>query len=305
MLDRLPGSQRLWLASPHLGAPGRRLPRVARRADPVPPRAGRVAARRVPADLRHRAGQRGDAERGAAVHRGAGARSRPARHHDRDDPAARRRVVARGARDAVPGALPGARRDRRAPERACTRAGGRVIAVGTTVVRALETVDRRRRAPCTRDRVGPSSWSRPSAGVRAVDGLVTGWHEPEASHLLMLEAIAGRPALETRVPRRTTRWVPVARVRRQPPAAPGARGTMSPVENARVAPPLPEGRRAVLYALRRRGQATAEDIAAQPRHDRERRAPAPQRARRRRAGRGDRGAARPRASGAARSSSTR
>ncbi len=31
----------------------------------------------------------------------------------------------------------------------------------------------------------------------------------------------------------------------------------------RVAPTLPEGRRAVLYALRRRGQATADDIARQ------------------------------------------
>ena len=27
-----------------------------------------------------------------------------------------------------------------------------------------------------------------------VDGLLTGWHEPEASHLLMLEAVAGRAA---------------------------------------------------------------------------------------------------------------
>jgi S-adenosylmethionine:tRNA ribosyltransferase-isomerase len=32
--------------------------------------------------------------------------------------------------------------------------------------------------------------------VRSVDGLLTGWHEPEASHLAMLEAIAGRPLLE-------------------------------------------------------------------------------------------------------------
>ena len=32
--------------------------------------------------------------------------------------------------------------------------------------------------------------------MRAVDGLLTGWHEPEASHLLMLEAVAGRRALE-------------------------------------------------------------------------------------------------------------
>ena len=32
--------------------------------------------------------------------------------------------------------------------------------------------------------------------MRAVDGLLTGWHEPEATHLLMLEAVAGRRALE-------------------------------------------------------------------------------------------------------------
>ena len=36
----------------------------------------------------------------------------------------------------------------------------------------------------------------PERGVRAVDGLLTGWHEPEASHLLMLEAVAGRRPLE-------------------------------------------------------------------------------------------------------------
>jgi S-adenosylmethionine:tRNA ribosyltransferase-isomerase len=36
----------------------------------------------------------------------------------------------------------------------------------------------------------------PERGVRAVDGLLTGWHEPEASHLLMLEAIAGHELLE-------------------------------------------------------------------------------------------------------------
>ena len=74
---------------------------------------GPVAARRVPADLRHRAGQRGDAERVAAVHARARRRPRAARRHDRADPAARRRVVARSARDAVPRALPRARRDRR------------------------------------------------------------------------------------------------------------------------------------------------------------------------------------------------
>jgi S-adenosylmethionine:tRNA ribosyltransferase-isomerase len=75
------------------------------------------------------------------------------------------------------------------------RDGGRVIAVGTTVVRALESgVDRR-------GAVHPGSgWTElvvtATRPVRSVDGLLTGWHEPQASHLAMLEAIAGRPLLE-------------------------------------------------------------------------------------------------------------
>jgi S-adenosylmethionine:tRNA ribosyltransferase-isomerase len=77
-----------------------------------------------------------------------------------------------------------------------TRAnGGRVIAVGTTVVRALETVAR------TDGSVSAGAgWTslvvEPDRGVRAVDGLITGWHEPEASHLWMLAALAGEPFLE-------------------------------------------------------------------------------------------------------------
>lgn len=74
-------------------------------------------------------------------------------------------------------------------------AGGRVVAIGTTVVRALETVT----DPSGTTHPG-EGWTEevitPERGVRAVDGLLTGWHEPEASHLLMLEAVAGRPALE-------------------------------------------------------------------------------------------------------------
>lgn len=35
----------------------------------------------------------------------------------------------------------------------------------------------------------------PERGVRVVDGLLTGLHEPGASHLLMLEAVAGRAAV--------------------------------------------------------------------------------------------------------------
>jgi S-adenosylmethionine:tRNA ribosyltransferase-isomerase len=74
-------------------------------------------------------------------------------------------------------------------------AGRRVVAVGTTVVRALET---------TADDHGVShpgrGWTElvvtPERGVRVVDGLITGWHEPESSHLAMLEAIAGRELLD-------------------------------------------------------------------------------------------------------------
>jgi S-adenosylmethionine:tRNA ribosyltransferase-isomerase len=74
-------------------------------------------------------------------------------------------------------------------------AGGRIVAIGTTVVRALESA-------VDRDGVVQpvDGWTdlviTPDRGVRVVDGLLTGWHEPEASHLLMLEAVAGRPLLE-------------------------------------------------------------------------------------------------------------
>ena len=69
-------------------------------------------------------------------------------------------------------------------------AGKRIIAVGTTVVRALETVT---------DAEGTThpgeGWTReiitPERGVRAVNGLLTGLHEPRATHLAMLETIAG------------------------------------------------------------------------------------------------------------------
>lgn len=69
-------------------------------------------------------------------------------------------------------------------------AGGRVIAIGTTVTRALETVASERGSV------------RPAAGwtdlvlsadrpTRVVDGLITGWHAPGASHLDLLEAVVG------------------------------------------------------------------------------------------------------------------
>jgi S-adenosylmethionine:tRNA ribosyltransferase-isomerase len=78
--------------------------------------------------------------------------------------------------------------------RATRARGGRVIAVGTTVVRALETsADKRGELVASR------GWTElvitPERGVHFVDGLLTGFHEPNASHLEMLRAIAGHEHL--------------------------------------------------------------------------------------------------------------
>ncbi|MBF6064908.1 S-adenosylmethionine:tRNA ribosyltransferase-isomerase [Nocardia terpenica] len=67
--------------------------------------------------------------------------------------------------------------------------GGRVIAVGTTVTRALESAT-------VGAEVHPSSgWTDlildADHPTRSVDALITGWHEPGASHLHLLEAVAG------------------------------------------------------------------------------------------------------------------
>ena len=71
-----------------------------------------------------------------------------------------------------------------------TRAASRrVVAVGTTVVRALESAESDGRVRAT------SGWTDlvlgPDRPARVVTGLITGLHAPEASHLLLLEAVAG------------------------------------------------------------------------------------------------------------------
>jgi S-adenosylmethionine:tRNA ribosyltransferase-isomerase len=76
------------------------------------------------------------------------------------------------------------------------REGGRVVAAGTTVVRALEgrTSERpgslRPGPGLTRLRVGPSH------ALRVVDGLLTGLHQPGESHFEMLQAFAPKGLLE-------------------------------------------------------------------------------------------------------------
>jgi len=75
------------------------------------------------------------------------------------------------------------------------RSGGRVIAVGTTVVRALETALLASPEGGVGDVGAAAGWTShvvtPATGVRAVDGLLTGLHEPRSTHLWMLAALAG------------------------------------------------------------------------------------------------------------------
>lgn len=72
-----------------------------------------------------------------------------------------------------------------------TRAAGRrIVAVGTTTVRALKS------AADDLGNVHPvSGWTAlvlgPDRPARVVDALIAGLHSPEASHLLLLEAVAG------------------------------------------------------------------------------------------------------------------
>ncbi|GAA4895270.1 hypothetical protein GCM10023223_06000 [Stackebrandtia albiflava] len=72
--------------------------------------------------------------------------------------------------------------------RAAKSAGGRVIAVGTTVVRALESA-------AASGTFGAAEGTTslvvtPERGVHVVDGIVTGLHEPRSTHLAMLSAVA-------------------------------------------------------------------------------------------------------------------
>ena len=166
-----------------------------RHSDPVLLRQPRLAAGRVPDRVRAPAGQRRDAQRQPAV-----------------TPAVVTDLAARGVLIApltlhtgvssleagedpypepydVPATTAGLVNHVRAH-------GGRVIAGGTTVVRALETAAR------PDGTVGPAAgWTShvvtPQTGVKAVDGLLTGLHEPRSSHLRMLAAFAGPELLSS------------------------------------------------------------------------------------------------------------
>ena len=75
--------------------------------------------------------------------------------------------------------------------------GGRVIAVGTTVTRALESAAEADGTVHAAEGLTDIVIGR-HRPIRVVDGLITGWHEPKASHLELVEAVAGS-SLATRM----------------------------------------------------------------------------------------------------------
>ncbi len=251
----------------------------------------------------HRAGQRGDAERGASVHR----------------PTSSSTSSAAASRSCRSSCTPACRRSKatRCPIPSGTESRTRRRPTLNAVHAARRASDRRRAPPwCGRSspvdrraryrppgrRVGPTSSSPPSvACARSTVSSPAGTSPRPATSSCSRRSRGAGP--RARLRRGPTRGLPVARVRRQPSAAsgsairardepPGSRPTLpggAAGRAVRAAPPGPGDRRG------RRPPA---------RHDRQRRPPAPDRARRRRARRSRRAPAPGRASAAGRSSRT-
>ena len=188
------GGVRLWVAkietptAAHL--PGRSRAPHRLRLRPRP-----LADQRLPERLRHRAGFGRDAERGTAVH---------GRNRDATRDA---RASASPHSCCTPASRPGSDRGRPIPS---TSASPRAQPTGSTTPTgtaagsspsAPRSCARSRRWSTSQGFVhAGSGWTdlvvTPDRIVRSIDGLLTGWHEPEASHLAMFEAIAGRELLE-------------------------------------------------------------------------------------------------------------
>ncbi len=100
--------------------------------------------------------------------------------------------------------------------------GGRVVATGTTVTRALESA--------VIDGTVRESWGwtervvTPAHPPVVVNGLITGWHDAQASHLLLVEAIAGTDLAQAAYDVSPGRGLPLARVRRLGPVPPVSEG---------------------------------------------------------------------------------
>ena len=144
-------------------------------------------------------------------------RARGARRPVRAAHAARGRVLARAAASSPTPSATACRPSRRGSSTPRAVRGGRVIAVGTTVVRALETVARRRRR-----RRGGDGLHRPRghARARAARGRRTAHRLARAASprtCRLLEAAAGAELLERSYARARASTATLARVRRRPP----------------------------------------------------------------------------------------
>lgn len=74
------------------------------------------------------------------------------------------------------------------------QAGAKIIAVGTTTVRALESMFRLERA--AKELLETDLFIRPGFDFKAIDRIITNFHQPHTTHLLLLEAFMGRQLLE-------------------------------------------------------------------------------------------------------------
>jgi S-adenosylmethionine:tRNA ribosyltransferase-isomerase len=74
-------------------------------------------------------------------------------------------------------------------------AGGRVIAIGTTVVRSLETAAGQGRRVVAPYRGATRIFIKPGHRFRAVDAMVTNFHLPESTLLMLCAAFVGRETL--------------------------------------------------------------------------------------------------------------
>jgi len=86
--------------------------------------------------------------------------------------------------------------DSAAAVNACKERGGRVVAVGTTTVRVLETAGQKRPPPQLQPWAGETDlFIYPPFSFRIVGGLVTNFHLPRSTLLLLVAAFAGNDLL--------------------------------------------------------------------------------------------------------------
>ena len=150
------------------------------------------------------------------------------RRPGRPDHPAHRGLLPGGGRGPRPGVVRGARHHgsarRGGPDR--RRTGHR----GGDHGHPGDRVGGGRRRPSTPSRGWTTRVVTPGDPPRVVDGLVTGWHDPHASHLLLVEAVAGRDLTQAAYDAAVARRLPLARVRgRGAPAAAARTGVVRDV----------------------------------------------------------------------------